>query len=110
MVDTAISPELRTFLRERIHSYEHLELLLLARQMPTQAWSLDLAAKRLKVPEPAMLEAINDLCASDLLEMELDGRNRLYRYKPATPQLAVLCDELARTFAEERLALVRLMN
>lgn len=110
MADSPISQELRSFLRERIHSYEQLELLLLARQMPTQAWSLESAAQRLKVPDPVTLEAINELHAGGLLELVLTGEKRVYRYKPATPELARLADELAHAFAEERLALVRLMN
>jgi hypothetical protein len=110
MSASGISPALRSFLRERIHSYEQLELLLLVRQTPTQAWSLELIAKRLKVPEQVALEAANDLSNSSLLEVVFDGRNRVYRYKPAAVELASLCDELAHAFEEERLALVRLMN
>ena len=110
MAGSGISPALRSFLRERIHSYEQLELLLLVRQMPTQAWSLELIGKRLKVPESVALEAASNLHDSGLLEMVFDDRNRVYRYKPATPELARLAEELAQAFEEERLAVVRLMN
>jgi hypothetical protein len=110
MTGSGITPELKAFLRERIHSYELLELLLLVRQSPSQAWSAELFAKRLKIPEAVALECASELHTGDLLEMVLDGRNWVYRYKPATPELARLADELAHAFEEERLALVRLMN
>jgi hypothetical protein len=110
MADSKISSELKKFLRERIQSYEQLELLLLVRQSPSQVWSLELIAKRLRIQEAAALEAVNDLRNGELLEMMLDGHRRAYRYRPATPELARLSDELANAFEEERLALVRLMN
>jgi hypothetical protein len=110
MAGSGISLELRSFLRERIHSYELLELLLLVRQTPTQAWSLELIAKRLSMSESAALEVVDDLRQGALLEVVFDDRNRVYRYKPETPELAQLSDELARAFEDERLALVRLMN
>jgi hypothetical protein len=110
MTETGISSELKALLRERIHSYEQLELVLLVRQSPSQAWSLEPIAKRLKMPEAAALEAVDDLRNGGLLEIVLDGHRRAYRYRPATPELARLIDELAHAFEEERLALVRLMN
>jgi hypothetical protein len=73
MAGSEITPELRSFLRERIHSHVQLELLLLVRQTPSQAWSLDQIGERLKVPEGAALEAISGLRGSGLLEMVSDG-------------------------------------
>ena len=110
MVSSAITPELVGFLRDRIHSYEELEVLLLVRQTPTQAWRTELAAARLKFPEATVIDAAEQLLESGLLGAEGTGQDRTYRYKPESPELATLADQLAHAFEHEPVALVRLMN
>jgi DNA-binding MarR family transcriptional regulator len=102
--------ELKNFLRERVHSYEELEILLFCRQSQPGTVTAQATAERLKMPRDVALEALEHLREMDLLEPRTDEQGRSYRYCPLTPELGRLVDALTFAFEDERLPLVRLMN
>jgi hypothetical protein len=101
---------LKTFLRERIQSYDQLEVLLFCRQSQPGAVTAQATAERLKMSRDVVLEALEHLRQVALLERGTDERPPSYRYRPVTPELGRLVDALTFAFEDERLALVRLMN
>jgi DNA-binding IclR family transcriptional regulator len=102
-----IAPDLRRFLRESVHSYEHLELLLFGRE--GRRLTVDLVAAKLKISISAAVEALEHLCDRGLLSRE-PASDTTYRFRPATPELAKLVDDMAVAYDDQRLALVKLMN
>jgi hypothetical protein len=105
-----IPVELKSFLRERIRSYDDLELLALFYRTAPRQWRADAAARQLDITKSAALEAIEHLRGCGLLELVTDGECSAYRYSPPTPELARLAGQLIDVFENERLALVKSMN
>jgi hypothetical protein len=94
---TDISPDVRRFVGERIHSVAQLELLLVLRRDPTVEWTVSMASAEMRYPR--------DWVAEQLLGFEREGlvatgeRVELsWRYEPRGC-LARIVDELAETFA-----------
>jgi len=110
MTSNDIPVELKTFLRERIRSYEDLELLALLYRTAPRAWLAAAAARQLNIAKSAASEAIERLRGAALLELVTDGEGAAYRYSPSTPELARLAGQLIDLFENERLTLVKSMN
>lgn len=110
MTTSDIPVELKTFLRERIRSYEDLELLALFHKSAPRAWRADAVARQLNVAKSVASEAIEHLRGGALLELVTDGEETAFRFSPSTPELARLAGQLIDLFDNERLALVKSMN
>jgi hypothetical protein len=110
MTTTDISVELKAFLRERIRSYDDLELLALFQRTAPRAWRADAVARQLNIGRSAASEVIEHLRSGALLELVTDGEEIAFRYSPSTPELARLAGQLTDLFVNERLALVKSMN
>src|SRR5689334_12593071 len=105
-----ISTTLRDFLRENVVSYEQLEVLLLLRAHPKQAWSQEAVARELKLPEAAAEEALEHVARLHLARVTGGGETRRYTYAAEGGSFAAVVDELARTYGENRIAIMNLMN
>lgn len=111
MEDRDIAEDVRWLLGECIRSYEALEaLLLLQREQSVSAWGVGAVARALRVSEQVADEALADLHRRGLLAMEDGTHGPLYRYEPASAELARATDALARAYAGRPLAVVRLMS
>ncbi len=92
-----ISPEVRHFVLERIHSVAQLELLLMLHRDPTVEWTAEAAGREMRYPA--------DWAAAELLGLRRAGlvgaRGRAYRYRTRSA-LAHVVDELAETFSRRR--------
>jgi hypothetical protein len=96
-VARSISPEVRRFVAERIHSVAQLELLLMLHRDPGVEWTAEAAAREMRYP--------TDWAAAELLSFRRAGlvgaRGLAYRFR-ARSALAGVVDELAETFARRR--------
>jgi hypothetical protein len=96
-VASPISPELRRFVLERIHSVAQLELLLMLHRDPTVEWTAETAGREMRYPA--------DWAAAQLVGFRRAGlvgaRGASYRYRPRSA-LAHVVDELAETFTRRR--------
>ena len=110
MTTNDIPVDLKTFLRERIRSYDDLELLALFHRTAPRAWRADAVARQLNIARSAASEAIEHLRGSALLELVTDGEETAFRYSPSTPELARLAGQLIDLFDNEGVALVKSMN
>jgi hypothetical protein len=96
-VADSISPEVRRFVAERIHSVAQLELLLMLHRDPSIEWTAESAGREMRYPA--------DWAAAQLVGFREAGlvgaTGRAYRYRPRSG-LGRIVDELAETFSRRR--------
>jgi len=81
-----------------------LELLLLLRKDPTEAWSAETAAREMRMPVPWTVGQLAAMHATGLLVAE-GGNEHRYRYQPAA-HLRQLVDEVAVAYRERKTRVV----
>jgi hypothetical protein len=104
----------RALLREAITSFEMLEIVLLMRAQPEASWTAASLAGRVHVPDDLVARALHALHAAGLAAA-VDAppgakSGQLYRYRPATPDLATAAEALALDFSERRAAVLSTMS
>ena len=104
-----IDDSVRAFLREHIHSYEHLEVLLLLWRSHEHSWSCENVADRLNIGLGATEEALNDLTGHLLVRADRDG-TPTFRYAARTGSLDRSMQALAQAYETQLLELTKLMN
>jgi hypothetical protein len=83
-------------LRDRIGSFEQLEILLLLHQHRERAWTPHTVGRHFNVGSSVAAEALDHLCRSGLLDVSFGNEALLFRYNPATPVLDDTVKDLAR--------------
>jgi hypothetical protein len=106
-VAESISPDLRRFLGERIHSVVQLELLLVLHRDPTVEWTAESAGRELRYPTDWVARQLAGFQRAGLVGRGA-GEQQTYRYRPR-PGLARIIDELAETFSRRRSAITELI-
>lgn len=96
MTDPYVPDAVRELIIRRIDSIAQIEALLLIRSNPREAWSAAQIATRLYVSEAEAADALDRLCAADLLR-SLDGK---YRLDGIPPQHAALIDQLLAVYTQ----------
>lgn len=102
----ASDPELATFVREHLRSVWAVELLLVLKRDPERCWG---AAELVRE-----LRASMGLVSDNLRRFErvglavLDDRD-CWRYRPAAPVLADLCDRLEAAYRERPVSIVNII-
>jgi hypothetical protein len=106
-VAEAISPDVRQFVAERIHSVAQLELLLMLHRDPSLEWTAESAGREMRYPA--------DWAAAQLVGFRDAGLVRVrgretptYRYRPRSG-LGRIVDELAETFSRRRSSVTTLI-
>ncbi len=109
-MSTGPSEYLRAFLHDSVSSYEELEaLLLLARE--GGAWSESEVASSLKAPLDGIAGALRNLAqVPGLLQTHGQLGAPRFQYAPHSKLLRQVVEELAATYAEQRLTIVQLMS
>jgi hypothetical protein len=103
-------PEDVARLLERIESYEQLEALLLLHAFPQQEWTAKATAERLGIPLNSADAALESLCELQLAAVTPIGSVRSFHYLSGRLTTDATLQRLARTYDEQRLAIVHLMN
>jgi len=96
MADSYVPDVVREFIIKRIDSIAQIEALLLIRSSPQAEWSAAQIAARLYVSEAEAADALDRLCAADLLR-SLDGK---YRLEGIPSQHAALIDQLLAVYTQ----------
>jgi len=104
--DDRLSEAVQALLRDRLKSFEQLEILLLMHSQPNQPWTLESVSAKVRISPVLLHEALLGLRASGLIET--DGKQ--HRCRPTTEALAAAVAELARAFEEHRAAILGQMN
>jgi hypothetical protein len=98
----------RAFLREHIETYEQLELLLLLRQQPLEAWSTRRLAERRSYPLDLVEEALEGLARARTVE-RVPSTGEV-RYAPLDSVQRATIDDLASAYERNPLAIIKLMS
>lgn len=104
-----LSQEARGLLRDRIESFEQLEVLVAIVRDPGHSWTADGIAKQVGLSPTRAADALDHLCRGSLLDVRIGDETLLFRYAPGNAALDAAARELAATFDDQRSALVRLV-
>lgn len=102
-----ISQELKTFLKEHIHSVFSLEVLLLLRREQSRSLTALEVAKQLGI-ETDVAPQLSELSAAHLI-CTTNSDVAKYRYAPADEKLESLVDQLAGAYAKQRVPILSLI-
>ncbi len=95
--------DLIAFIRANLPSVWALELLLLLRDAPERSWPRAELVAELRASDAVVTSALGSLQQSGLVVETPDSE---YRYAPAGPAAAALCDEVARAYRERPVAVM----
>jgi predicted transcriptional regulator len=102
---TGVPAGVRRFIGAEIQSVEQLEVLLLLRGAPDKGWTAKEVARALVSQTESAASWLRQMEGRGLMS-EADG---VYRYAPATPDVARTIDELAESYARYRVAVIGLI-
>ncbi len=102
-----IPESVRTFLRENIESYEHLEILVQLLRSRERTWTLEQVAQELRLAPGPTLAALQYLTARGLL---VESARGTYSYAPRVEALDRAAVALVQAYDRDRLEIMKLMN
>lgn len=105
----AIPDELRRFLLTGTLSVPHVEAILQLRQTAPAAWDAERLATRIYVPAARVRDLLADLRAIGVVSLLAENEDT-YQYHPATSELAVLLDQLAKAYSEQLVLVTQLIH
>jgi hypothetical protein len=97
-------PDVFRFIREHIRSVWALELLLRLKADPERCWSAAELVETLRASHALVDGNLEALAAAGLVVPDDQG---CFRYRPAAPALATLCDELEETYRVRPVTVIR---
>ncbi len=109
MNDDVIPPEVRQFVLDRIDSVAHLEALLLLRSKPDEDWTCATVASRLYIDQRQTIDVLERLDAGGFVSASRK-EIRVYRYHPASADLARMVDRLAEIYAKHLVPVTNLIH
>lgn len=92
----------RELISRSIHSIEALEVLLVLRGTVVRTWTAAQLASELRLPESAVVTALQALVLSQLALQASDESPLPYQYRLQQPEAEETVDELAKTYARNR--------
>jgi predicted ArsR family transcriptional regulator len=104
-----LPPSVRRFVQRRIDTVEQLEILLLLQHHADRSWNAARVADALQLTEPAAAEHLEALGRRDLLDVRLSS-DVVYRYSPATAELAGIVAQVVDAYREHRGDVLRLVT
>ena len=105
MSDPILPPQVQRFITAHIDSIEKLEVLLLLRSRPEQAWTAEAVSRELRITEGSASRRLADLAARGLLVLE-GATPPGSRYEPKHSEDDVAIAELAQSYAERRVSVI----
>lgn len=110
MEDEPSLEEVGAFLRERVESFEQLEILLLLHRDQNESWTAANVAAELRLSQGLAGDALDHLCRGNLLDVRVGKDSLVFRYAAGTPELVAAVDRLARAYRERRIDVLRLLS
>ena len=92
--------------RQHIRSVWSLEVLLLLRSRPAEAWRPEALVRELRASAPLIAGCLAQLQESGLIANE-DGA---WRYAPVSPELERFCEQLAVAYQTRPVALISMIS
>lgn len=109
MNNDVIPIDVRRFLQSNSLSIPHIEMILLLRREPAMAWTYMDIARRLYISEEQTGGLLTQLCTLGVVERG-EEQPFSYYYRPATPDLAVLLDQLDAVYSKHLVAVTKLVH
>jgi hypothetical protein len=105
-----LSDEVRIFMREQIDEYEQLEILLLLHGDRRSKWNATSVSEQLRVPREISQAALELLQTRHLVTAVKEGDAVWYQCTCGDTKVERTLDSLARAYADDRLAVMQVMN
>jgi hypothetical protein len=110
MVDVDVPLDVQRFVRERVESYEQLEILVLLRARRSESWTASAIAAQLRMPELVAEQDLRALRQQGLLTSSTGPDALLFRYGPREPELASALEQLVGAYGEHRIEVIQLLT
>jgi len=110
MAESSLPTDVQAFLRDRMESYEQLEILLLLRTRRSHFWTPGGVSGELHMPELVAERALLALRQHGLLSVEVLQDSHRFRYGPENAELEALVEKLVEAYTDHRIEVVRLMT
>jgi hypothetical protein len=104
-----LPPDLRRFILTSILSVPYLEAVLLLRAERERAWTVASAARRLYLGEAQVRDLLAALTEAGIAQ-EVGPEAEGVCYRPATPELAAMLDQLAQSYASNLVGVSSLIH
>jgi trehalose 6-phosphate phosphatase len=104
-----VPPEAAALLDEHVHTFEHLEALLLFHREQLRDWTADEIADALETPAD-LSSILEQLTRASLIARRIDGGTVSFCYGPASIELAAGIECLAHAYEHHRPSVIRHMN
>lgn len=104
-----VPEEVRALLRERIESYEQLEMLFALRNDRREQTAAQMSA-RFGIDRTLAQTALAELHTHGLVQARGRGAEPRYLYAPASPALEETIGHLARLYVEQPIAVLRILS
>jgi hypothetical protein len=98
--------EVVRLLSSSVDSFEKVEVLFLAWREPTDAWTVEQTAERLRLPAESIGAVLDELRAAGLLAIDGQG----YRFAPSRDEDHIAAVALCRLYDADRLAVLKEMT
>jgi hypothetical protein len=97
-------PDVLSFIREHIRSVWALELLLKLKADADRCWTADELVEAMRASHALVDDNLAALTSAGLVVPDDAG---CFRYRPAAPALAAMCDELEETYRVRPVTVIR---
>jgi hypothetical protein len=94
------------FIQNYIESVDALEILLLLRDVPQKEWGSLAVSRALGFDPNAVATRLDKLKSAGLIRDRTVANERLYRYGPSTPEMALALNELAKLYPTYRVRII----
>ena len=106
MVEAAIPEDVRQFLTESIDSVVQLELLMLLRRRPADAWTVADVARELRIELVWAASDLEKLAAHGLITVHGEPSAAVYRYGSRTADLDEVISRTIDTYEKRRVSVI----
>jgi AraC-like DNA-binding protein len=109
MSDSFIPDDVAQFIVDKIDSVAQMEALLLFRNEPQEAWTVETLARRLYINENQTAEIVNRLCADGFLVVQTSDLVQ-YRYAPSSQNLRHQVDRVCAIYTKHLVPVTNLIH
>jgi hypothetical protein len=106
-MNEAAPSEVRDFLRDYVHNYEQLEVLILVQQHSAKDWTADNIGEKLQISSESAGEALHHLWTKLLLDCISSSP---LRYRLSRANVGSTVQSIADLYKQNRLLVMGLMN
>jgi len=98
-----------SFLDSHVESIDQLEILRILGEAPSRAWPIASLATEVQTPARDLAGHLTALRERGLLNLEGAGADSVWRYAPATPELATILLRVLQIYRERPVSMIKLV-